>query len=465
MNEILPQRSYNAKTFDTETGEKIQRIYPVPIHYFNKLGVGDGIAGWREIDHILSFNAARGGWEFLFNNFLPLLPEFADGIIEFRDIFQEKDQTITYRARSAHVKGELRTDSIPSAINGNYVLYPDALGSGVDLILGFKRTKLVKLARVRNGFYPAADLNLDFEIGLPASKVNVFNSADSKTILSGTKLVADNTIDAQKIASLDNKKSLYIGKDQNDGKNWFTVLRPLRIWDSGVAGSDTGRKVNLLPWQFFLDGSIIVMRKTIPASFFANAIGDVFTDAVTDYQETKDTYYGTVFTTGGAPDSDSLWYGGWGDHYYGWVEWDLTNTPSDANTQKAMVAFYVNQVPVNDPVPKYYQVTQSWTEAGVTSTNNPTFNSTPFATPPSVMSIGYKNIDITAQYRRWKNGTDVYFGLSIRDTGSNTQAQGGFSSSDNLDANQLPFLDVSYLSGAFRQNKLRPAIFRAGIAR
>lgn len=465
MREITEQREYNSKTFDAETGAKVQRSYPVPIHYFNKLGIGDGKEGWRGIDHILSFNAARGGWEFLFNNFLPLLPEFADGIIEFRDVFQGKDQTITYQARAAHVKGELRTDPISDAISGNYVIYPDAFGAGIDLILGFKWAKLVKLARVRNGFYPAADLNLDFEIGLPASKVDVFNSADLKTILSGTKLVADNTIDTQKIAFLDNTKSLYIGKDQGDGKDWFTILHPFRAWDSGASGLNTGMKVNALPWQFFLDGSTIVMRKTVPASFFTDAVGDVFTDAVTTYYENKDTYYGTTFTTGGAPESTQLWYGGWGDHYYGFVEWDLSGTPKDTDTSLCRVFFYVEQVPTNDPVPKYYRVTSSWTETGVNSTTNPTFDPTPFATPPSVMTAGANFTDITTQYNNWRNGSQSNFGLSIRDTGSNTQAQGAFASSDNTDLTRLPYLEVTYAYHKINPIRLRPAPFRPGLAR
>ncbi len=465
MNEITELRTYNSKVFSIDETERIQRVWPVPRHYFNKLGVGDGKPDWREVDHTLSFNPSRNGWEFLFNNFIPLLPEYADEIIEFRDIFQGKDQTIKYRARANHVLGEISTDPIPNALNGNYVVYTDAFGEGIDLILGFRWTKLVKLIRIRKGFYPSADINFDFEVYLPGTKVDIYNSSSLKTAESGVPLAKDNAIDSQKAALLDNTKSLYIGKDQGDGKNWFTVIKPFRIWDSGVPGLDSGMKSDLLPWQFFSDAGVIVMRKTVSASFFPDVVGDVFTDAITDYQETKDTYYGTSFTTGGAPDSTAIWYGGWGDHYYGYVEWDLTNSPSDPMTMKAMVAFFVASVPPNDPVPKLYQVTSTWTEAGVTLASHPTNNATPFATVPTVMTIGYKNTDITVQYKRWKNGTDVYFGLNIRDTGSNSNAQGSFASSDETDVNKLPFLDLSYFSGTFREKKLRPAIFKPGSAR
>jgi len=126
----------------------------------------------------------------------------------------------------------------------------------------------------------------------PERKVDIYNSSSLKTAQSGVPLVKDNAIDSQKVAVLDNAKSMYIGKDQDDGKNWFTVIKPLHIWDSGVPGLNTGMKSDILPWQFLTDAGVIVMRKTIPVSFFSDAVGDVFTDAITDYLETKDTYYG-----------------------------------------------------------------------------------------------------------------------------------------------------------------------------
>ena len=41
------------------------------------------------------------------------------------------------------------------------------------------------------------------------------------------------------------------------------------------------------------------------------------------FYEDKDTFYSTVYHRDGMPDSDILSIGGWGDWYYGYIEWDL----------------------------------------------------------------------------------------------------------------------------------------------
>jgi hypothetical protein len=265
---------------------------------------------------------------------------------------------------------------------------------------------MIKLVRIRDGFKPDADISFDFEFELPQGKEIIFDGNQAK-----------------------------IGSDS------YTYINPARAWDSGLPGENAGMKCELIPAEFVTETKGLVLRKTLLHSFTKDTIGDVFTDATFTYSENKDTYYGTSFTTGGAPDSEELWYGGWGDHYYAFVEWDLTSLPSGGNIKSAKSAFYVTSVPPNNPNIRYHRVTSSWTEAGVTSSSNPSFNATPFATPANTMTVGYDLTIISGQARDWRNGVHSNFGLSIRDT-ANSNTRGAYASSDNVDSNKHPYIEV-----------------------
>jgi hypothetical protein len=123
------------------------------------------------------------------------------------------------------------------------------------------------------------------------------------------------------------------------------------------------------------------------------------------------------------------------------VEWDLTSLPSGGNIKSAKVAFYVNSVPTNNPNIRYHRVTASWTEAGVTSASNPSFNATQFATPANTMTVGYDLTIASGQVRDWRNGVHSNFGLSIRDT-ANSDARGAYASSDNVNSGKHPYIEV-----------------------
>jgi hypothetical protein len=200
-------------------------------------------------------------------------------------------------------------------------------------------------------------------------------------------------------------------------------------------------KCELTPIEYINEKDGLILRKTIRQSFIDGSIGDIFTDATFSYSENKDTYYGTSFTTGGAPDSEELWWGGWGDFYYPFIEWDLSSAPTGGNIKSAKVAFYVVGAPPNNPSLNYHRVTASWTEAGVTSGSNPSYNGTAFATPANTMSVGYDLTNISAQVREWKNGIVSNFGLTVRAT-NNSNTRSAYGSSDNSDVNKQPYIEV-----------------------
>lgn len=405
MKELKEKRDYKLTEFIEKNGDHVFRIYVDDIYYDNKLGVGDGELGFRQIDNTLVWDEVRRGWKFEFHNYQPFLPEYADEWFEYRDLYKTKDQTTRFRPVCDHVQGVLVTD-IPGITTQNAVVYADAFGKGIDLIIKFTFRKMIKLIRVHDGFKPDVDTGFDFDLELPQGKEIIVDGDQAK-----------------------------IGSDS------YTYINPARAWDSGLPGENAGMNCQMMPTDFVTETKGLVLRKTLTQAFLKNSIGDVFTDATFTYTENKDTYYGTSFTTGGAPDSEELWYGGWGDHYYAFVEWDLSSLPSGGNIKSAKTAFYVNSVPPNNPSIRYHRVTSSWTEAGVTSSTNPSFNATQFATPANTMTVGYDLTIVSGQVRDWRNGVHSNFGLSIRDT-ANSNSRGAYASSDNVDSGKHPYIEV-----------------------
>lgn len=405
MKELKEKRDYKLTEFVEENGDHVFRIYADDIYYDNKLGVGDSELGFRKIQNTLIWDDEQKGWTFLFHNYRPLLPEYADEWFSYRDLYKNKDQVIRFRPVCDHMQGVL-VPNIDGLTDQNAIVYADAFGEGMDLIIKFTFRKMIKLVRVRDGFKPDADASFDFELELPEGKGLIFEDKRAKI-----------------------------------GSDLYTYIDFARAWDSGVAGENTGMKCEPIPTEFLNENGKLILRKTLLQSFIKESVGDVFTDATFTYSENKDTYYGTSFVTGGDPNGQELWYGGWGDFYYSFVEWDLSSIPSGGNIKSARVAFYVNSVPTNNPSLNYHRVTASWTEAGVTSSSNPSYNGTSFATPANTMTVGYDITTISGQVRDWRNGVQSNFGLTVRAT-SNNDARGGYASSDNSDSNKHPYIEV-----------------------
>lgn len=442
MLELPTLRQYNRKVYVTEKGQTQIRLATADVHYFNKNKVGDGVEGYREIDNTLTWNEAKRGWEFLFHNYNPFIPEYADELITYRDLFQGKDQTIGFRPVASHVKGEL-VANVPGLTEQNAVVYTDAFGAGMDLIIGFTFRKMLKIVRVRDGFKPSADKTFDFELSLP--ELGIYTATDAKSQLTSLSFSTSKT----------DTKQILIGTDRGDGKEWYTRISSFRVWDSGKQGQGTGQKTAIVPVSFTLVNGKPVMRKTITKAFFDGSVGDVFTDATATYTENKDTYYGTSFTTGGNPNGTTLAVGGWGDFYYSYIEWDLTGAPSSQMVSEVLLSLKVQNVAVNNNTGTVRRVTSSWTEAGVTSSSVPTENTTTRATLTNPVTVGVGNRDeqsILSLYQEWVDGTNPNYGLKLHST-TNSNAQHNYHSSDAASSDDHPWLiltlvDLTYTRGA-----------------
>jgi len=243
-NEVKALRTANAKFFRDIAGKGIANFHVGHIHYFNKDKVGDGEERWREIDFNLNWNDKKKGWEFKYHNFQPFLPEYADEWIEFRDLWDGKDQMIRYRPVADRVRGrlvlesELAENGLDKLTFANCIVYDNAFGEGIDLILYFTRSQLKKVVRIHNASKDTNGMSFDFEVDFPKDKKiyrqniksvrqELYRDENTKKVLNfreyeGYKL-------EMKDKEFDSNKSLMVGNDNQDGREWFTHIKPFLV--------------------------------------------------------------------------------------------------------------------------------------------------------------------------------------------------------------------------------------------
>ena len=264
MKELTALRTLTQKVFDNDDRSKTKHAYVGHEHYENKLLLGDGVGGLRSLDWTLAWDDSRRGWSFKYHSFHPFLPEYADEWVSFRDLFEGKDQTVRYKAVCAHVLGRL-VPNIPGLTDWNAVIYDDAFGAGKDYILYFTRSALVKAVRIREGTKVEEDQQFAFAVEFPS---------EVKRTDGETEYVLDTTQDK----TFDTDKTTLTGVDHRDGREWFTYLRPFKMWDSERAG-----RIEHASVAYKTGGSSKMLIKTVPLAFIEAAIGDVFTDVTTSF--------------------------------------------------------------------------------------------------------------------------------------------------------------------------------------
>jgi len=162
--------------------------------------------------------------------------------------------------------------------------------------------------------------------------------------------------------------------------------------------------------------------------------------------ETKDTFYGTSYSTGGEPDSAMIYYGGWGDFYYGHIEWDLTGTPTSAQTSVAQTCFKVETKATNWAQMSLYRITSSWTEAGVNSTTYPTYTTDGAVTMTTVAADEtFYCTNVTTIYEGWKDGTYSNYGFRLH-SAYNGDSRGAYYSEDQAGTDSDPYLQITYMA-------------------
>lgn len=266
--EITGKRSANGKHFDNGDGTFTYNAHVGHIHYFNKLGAGDGQVRWREIDNTLSWDDTKKGWAFLFHSFRPFIPEYADDWLVFRDLFDGKDQEVKYKAVCNHVKGRLVNPSdvgMERYSQQQLVIYDDAFGLGQDYVVYFTRSSMVKAVRIRDGMKPATDTKYRWQFDNGGEEFFRGSKEDRKAY----------KLDKKRSKVFDTEKPVRIGTDKQDGKEWQTYLRPFFVWDN--------KKKQVTPTEYIVDGADAFLEKTVTKAFLDSSVGDVLTDTTTSY--------------------------------------------------------------------------------------------------------------------------------------------------------------------------------------
>lgn len=282
MIELKEKRNLTSKTFQNENSFTLES-HVGHIHYFNKLGIGNSINDFRSVDWTLNFDTVKRGWAFKYHSFQPFLPEFADDWVEFRDLFNDKDQTIRYKAKCEHIKGRL---VMPSEIGiqdslVNCVIYDNAFGVGLDYVLYFTRSTLKKVVRIRDGYKQKIDMLFTWDIDLPNKDIfRTYKREDVENDLKkGAFKETPNVYKFDKTRSkiFDSPKQLLIGNTQLDEKEWFTYIKSFKCWDSSTT------KINTQIISVNYDAIQNTITKIIPKTFLDISEGDVFTDTTTSY--------------------------------------------------------------------------------------------------------------------------------------------------------------------------------------
>lgn len=261
QTELQEKRTLNAKIFNNGDGTLTMDAHVGHIHYKNKFGLGDGNTGFRSLDWTLAAKET-GGWEFVYHSFQPSLPQFADNWLYFRDVFEDKDQTVGFKAVCNHVEGrlvkvdELEIEGLAKMTSVNCVIYDNAFVDGIDLIIYFERSAMKKCVRIRKKEVKV--YTFDFELSLPGN-ATVSRVGDTKY-----------EVDLATSKDFDTEKTTEIQTDKG-----ITYFRPFRVWDN--------KKSEVITVSYIVDGGKKILRKHIPADFMGASVGDVFTDTTTSY--------------------------------------------------------------------------------------------------------------------------------------------------------------------------------------
>ena len=149
-----------------------------------------------------------------------------------------------------------------------------------------------------------------------------------------------------------------------------------------------------------------------------------------DQNDGKDTYYGTVYWTGGNPNSDGMYIGGWGDSYYSFIEFDTSSLPASSTIVSAEIHLY-NELSfgsANNAILE--RVTEPWTEAGVTRANNPA--SVSIGMGWQIVPAGWWIADVTDLAKDWVDGSAPNYGVRVLGQYNSNQHQKLFATSDEL---------------------------------
>jgi hypothetical protein len=303
QQEILNKRTYNQNAFDIGNGKKKYVIHTAHVNYKDpKTGA------FEKIDTRLELDAVDKKWKLSKASYLPKIPQYADDWFEFYNNYEGANHTIRAKPVCAHVKGEMHNN----ADDGNFVLYKDAFGKGIDLKVyaywaGLKKVIVIN----KKPTDTTKELFFDFEMDLPRDKANkeLVKSIENQVWTKTSQLEFKGKI-------------LKIGPEKKE-----SYFRDARVWDS----SELNESVDII--LYVKDGRTY-LRKIITPEVLQKAVYPLYTDHPTSYYEgAGDGFVQNVnaswTTVRGATTGSTA---------------DYTSTSFDVNTVKVTTNYYIRRV-------------------------------------------------------------------------------------------------------------------------
>jgi hypothetical protein len=129
----------------------------------------------------------------------------------------------------------------------------------------------------------------------------------------------------------------------------------------------------------------------------------------------------------------------------GLVQFDLSGIPAGSTINSATLELYASTAGTSGNI-DVHMITGTWTETGVSGTNEPAHNSTAEATIASGTGTGWKIWTVASCVQGWVNGTNTNYGFKVKaQTESGTTASSWvFATRENGTAGNRPILRVNY---------------------
>ncbi len=238
------------------------------------------------------------------------------------------------------------------------------------------------------------------------------------------------------------------------------------VWDSGdltgMTATANGARtpdipfgVGNAPTSLLQGGQSYIWRIRTKVGYYsswsANGTIDMASSGsfISRFYESKDTYWSDSYAAEGAPNSSVIGYGGWGDHYYLYIQWANIDTLGPSATDTTLADVWLDNTsgkPSYNPTEYLEILTGSWDQANtyvtypdtVTTANDVLISGTGW--PPA----GYATTTITTIYKDWKNGTYTNYGLEGIPTTITNSSAGDYNDSRNTWYSTAPYLEVTY---------------------
>jgi hypothetical protein len=154
------------------------------------------------------------------------------------------------------------------------------------------------------------------------------------------------------------------------------------------------------------------------------------------------SFYGTAYHNDDGSTLETLSFGGWGDFYYPFLKFDLTNGPDATHTGKAVLYLHLDgSLPPNDPQLIICRVLDGWKDSTLSLNRHPNIQQLRSFGP---LHPNWNTVDVTDLYKEWQLKPTANHGVCLK-SNANNQTNGAFSSSRALNTKLRPFIIVDII--------------------